>query len=352
MTFNFRYLLTFTLLLILVSVNAASTEIEILEIPTASEITVELAVSEIVNEGEMISFSYELSSNKETTVSFIPHIKCNSGPGDFLNEETATITPSEPYSGAHTFVKVNYKEFENGMCVAYIYILEPEEETFSETFEIKVADYLHAETDTYAPDETGNKRVFLVGETAEVRSEATTNTYAEAAITYTTTVSNNGSIVGTFTGKTFTLLLSETGYYEVRVIASANSFMLDEAVTRFTVVKEHAIPTSVNTICNYNMTCEPNSGENSGNCVMDCPLAQPVISEDPFTKDLTPEPKPAPVIPTTRKTTSIGAVLGSAMCIFDDACTSVLNFGIIAAAIAIIIGIMFLKIRKNKGALK
>ena len=312
---------------------------------SASAINVEITVPEIVNEGEMISFSYEISSEINKTVKFIPHIDCSSGVDDFMNEETAEITPENPHTGTHSLVELNYKYFENGYCTAYIYILEPAEETFSETFEIKVADHLDAETDSYAPGKTVNKRVFYVGEIAEIRNSATTNTHEEAEFSFETTVLNNGTLVGTFNTETFILTLTEPGYYEVRVTATADNFMPDEAVTRFTVVRKPARAEEVQMICNYNRRCEPETGETSGNCALDCPLEEPVVADDPITANLTAESETA--VPNV---TPNATPFGRAFCLFDDVCVGTFNFSLFVTVFGIILvagAIILIKKRRS-----
>lgn len=380
MTLSFRYLLTFTMLLILVSVNVTSAESGISEISTANEITAELSVPEIVNEGEMISFTYEISSNKDTTVRFISHIDCATGIDDFLNEETIELTAGTPYIGSHNLVTLSYEYFENGYCTAYIYLLEPEQ-AFSETFEIKVADHLDADTDSYAPRERWNKRVFRVGEVAEIRNKATTNTYENAVISFETTISNNGTPVGTYNTKNITLNLTEPGYYEVRVTATAGGFMLDKAVTRFTVVQNVPIAKTLQFICNSNGRCDSEIGETSGNCAWDCPSNVQLIADDPITAKLgieqiieptpitqplpipeptlepTPEPTIEPIlepIPESKPLVSqeatvspFGMSLGRAVCVFDGICATPINFAVFAIAIAVILGVAFLKFKKG-----
>ena len=304
---------------------------------SVSALQVELTVPDVVDEGEMISFNYALSSETAETITFIPHIDCATGADDYLNEKSVELEANETYTGAHSLVELSYKYFEDGFCTAYIYVTSPEQETFSETFEIKVALHLDATTDSYAPNETRNKKVFLVGETAQIRNKATTNNYENAQITFTSEVKLNGKPVATFTEETFESELLYAGSYEIRVTASAPDHKPALAVTRFTVAEKHVTPKHVEYSCNLDGECQSEEGETIEFCPEDClPHTEVIVSDNIESESISGIPVQ-------------GGTVGSAYCLFDGVCIGNTNFGIfVVLVISIFAGFLFLRKKKVK----
>ncbi|MFH1172649.1 MAG: hypothetical protein ABIH55_01260 [Nanoarchaeota archaeon] len=252
----------------------------------ASAYEININVPSAVNEGEMISFSYTISSNIEETIKFYPLIDCfDSGPDDFLTEETITVNPDNSYTSTHSLVEVNYEWFDNGQCIASINIINPTQETFSESFQVKVADHIEAKTRTYNQDSRSDK-VFLVGDIIIIQTEASANPDAKNElfdVRYTSTITSEQGFSQTFEGEAHTMILTEPGSYEVWVTSTSPGFMEDRSPARFVAVSEHVVPDPVRVICNFDLICDSMRRETSSNCPSDCPLTEPVITYDPIT---------------------------------------------------------------------
>ena len=62
----------------------------------------------------------------------------------------------------------------------------------------------------------------------------------------------------------------KVGTYTLSIAASKQGFRPAQAATQFAVIHEHAETVEEKLICNHNLFCEPDRGENYENCPQDC----------------------------------------------------------------------------------
>ncbi len=232
-------------------------------------IGVDITVKPSFADGEKMFFDYSISSDKDETITFYPHILCPEGPIAFIEEKTIELKKEVSFSETYEDITVN-DWVEPQKCTAYIKVLSPEKQKFEKTFEIITNPSMEARIITCRDPKCNNPtKVFEKGEKAYVKV-IVKNKKGREIIEPTIKgehIKPIKSIAVPFNTKTTSLTSEVTGTHEIKTTISKEGFKTKSISTQFGVM-EKRIRLPVISECNPNKVCE--GKENAQNCPQDC----------------------------------------------------------------------------------
>lgn len=232
-------------------------------------ISVDITVKPSFIEGETTNFNYSITSDKDETITYYPHILCPEGPIAFIEEKTIDLEKGIAFSETYYDITIN-EWVEPQECSAYIQLLSPEKQKYEKSFEVITDPSMEARIIT-CRDEACNhpSKVFEKGEkvyTKIIAGDKEGNEIDDAMIKGEHIKPITKKVIPIKT-KTTTLTTEEKGTHEIKATISKEGFKTKDVSTQFGVI-EKRIRLPVISECNPNGYCEGN--ENPQNCPQDC----------------------------------------------------------------------------------
>ncbi len=186
---------------------------------------------------EKINFKYEIASDNNQEISFIPYVTCPTAPLKPMEKMTATISPEKPYLGTYDYLTV--KEFiKPQTCTAYVEITSPVQLREEKAFKIETLPALDFEINTCKNAECNEKtKIFKKGETVYLDiNSSITNPRIDANLELPDKTTKQILLPYSFKAE-------QPGTYNLTVTASKEGYRPTEQSIQFGVIeKEPEIP--------------------------------------------------------------------------------------------------------------
>lgn len=226
--------------------------------PASAAVSLEINIDKSFKEGDAVTFSYSLISDKTEEVNYSLGIDCPDAPIPLIQMNSATLNKGETYSGTYTAMTVS-SETEPQECKAIIGTVENSAEKI---FEIKTKPSFLFNINTCRDSGCTEKtKVFVKGENiyfaidSEVENPSVDIMMAlpdksKQKITLPDSISAN-----------------QLGIYEIKITGSKEGYKTKDKTEQFAVIdKEPKIKSA--SVCDGDGTCS--KSENAGNCPSDC----------------------------------------------------------------------------------
>jgi len=146
---------------------------------------VDIGVKSIFYNGDMIDFSYSFISQQNESIKYVASVNCEGAPEALLERQEINLKENELFVGKYVYDIVN-EDMKSGNCLASIFILEPYEVEFTESFEINTLfDFDFTLLFCKDPSCIEKSKVFVIGEEIYLDySSATENIEIETILVF------------------------------------------------------------------------------------------------------------------------------------------------------------------------
>ena len=195
---------------------------------------VNIDIKSSFTEGETVKFDYTINSDKDQTITYLPHVICPNAPVAFLQEKTIDLKVNQPYIDNYKDITID-KFIEPQTCTAYIQIISPEKQLIEKNFTISTSPSFSFNIKTCKDQSCAEKsKVFLKDESIYINYDSEVqNPTIRAVLLYPNEIQKELTIPTLITA-------DQIGTYELKVIASKENYKTIEKITQFGVIKEQA----------------------------------------------------------------------------------------------------------------
>lgn len=240
--------------LILISLNLCLAQ-------TKLDIGIKINAKDIFQVNDTLNFTYALTSNQDTEITYTPYISCELAPQPFLEEKVISLKANTPYQGEYSSIKVS-DDFEPQSCVAFIRISSPMEKREEKEFKIEAIPSLEFNLN-YCKDSACEEKtkVFILNdviylnyisevENPEITAKLIYPDKTEKQITLPTSIK-----------------AEQAGNYELEITANKEGYKTTNKNDMFGVIAEQPQIKSAS-VCAVDGKCA--GQENKQNCPQDC----------------------------------------------------------------------------------
>jgi len=232
----------------------------ILIISTVSATDIKINVKGSFTKGEMISFSYSITSAEDEDIVYVASVDCPGALQALLVPVTASLDANKPFRGTYNFMRVD-DTFEPGLCEAKVSIIDYYQQSASQSFRVVIEPsfplFLKTCSDAACSDV---KSVFVAGDTVYIDFDSS------ILPTVTASLKKPDNMKMQLTLPT-SIAADQIGVYELKTTAVKKDYKKIEKSLEFAVISEKANIASESS-CNANKVCDAN--ENPQSCPQDC----------------------------------------------------------------------------------
>jgi len=250
-----KRILAFAILIVLLAAAVQATDIKI-------------NVKGSFTKGEMISFSYSITSAEDEDIVYVASVDCPGGMQALLEPVSASLDANKPFRGTYNFMAVD-DSFEPGLCEAKVSIIDYYQQSASQSFRVVIEPSFPLLLKTCSDVEcTDVKSVFVKGETIYIGFDSS----IEPTITASLKKPDNTKMQLTLP---ISITADQIGVYELKTTAVKKDYKKIEKSLEFAVIAENADIRSESS-CNADKVCDAN--ENPQSCPQDCKKAKTALS--------------------------------------------------------------------------
>jgi len=200
----------------------------------SASLIIEIDIKPSFIEGEKVTFDYTITSDKDQTITYLPHVSCPNAPIAFLEEKIIELKANQPYIESYRDIIID-KYIEPQTCKAYIQITSPEKQLIEKNFTISTSPSFEFNLLTCKDQSCAEKsKIFLKDELIYIDYESEVqNPTIRTALLYPNEIQKELTIPTSVTA-------DQIGTYELKVTASKKSYKTIEKTTQFGVIKEQA----------------------------------------------------------------------------------------------------------------
>ncbi len=228
-----------------------------------SNLKIDISVKPEVYVSDLDFFSYNITSNESTFITYVPSISCPTAPVPLIDYIESTVSRSEPIIEDYRNFQV-LPSFEPQVCEARVEIFSPINIVEKRTFEIKTKPSFSFNVKTCKDSncEISNS-VFSLGEDVFIDFVSqVSNPEISAILTYPDKTTKQISLPAKINA-------DQIGTYSLEVTATKEDYKTITDNIQFGVIEEEAEIVS-RSVCNSNNICEINNGENAQTCPQEC----------------------------------------------------------------------------------
>ncbi|MEA2064894.1 MAG: hypothetical protein U9O66_01175 [Patescibacteria group bacterium] len=237
---------------------------------TNADIDIKIKVKDTFQINDTLNFTYTLTSNQDTEITYTPYISCEQAPQPFLEEKKISLKANIPYQDKYLSIKVE-DNLEPQACTAFIQISNPIEKKIEKEFKIETTPSFQFSLQCCKDQSCAEKtKVFVLDSTIYLDYTSEIDSLEISA----------NLIYPDKKAKQITLPTSikaeQVGNYELEVIAKKDGYKTVAKKDMFGIIGEQVKIKSAS-ICNADGVCS--GQENEQNCPQDCVKVKQTIDK-------------------------------------------------------------------------
>lgn len=237
---------------------------------TNSDIDIKINAKEVFKINDTLDFTYTLTSNQDSEITYTPYISCQMAPQAFLEEKEISLKADISYQDKYSSITVD-DNLEPQTCTAFIQILSPIEKKIEKEFKIETSPSFDFNLN-YCKDQSCKEKtkVFILNDNIYLSySSAVEGLKITAKLIYPDKTEKQ-IILPT------QIKAEQIGNYELEVIAEKDGYKTVTKKDMFGVIGEQVEIKSAS-ICNADGKCS--NQENEQNCPQDCVKIEQTVNK-------------------------------------------------------------------------
>ena len=213
----------------------------VLPVVARADLDVLIIVDSFFVRGDIISFRYTITSTEDIEIIYTPYVDCPKASKPLMNYKTASLQKDVPLADTYEYVRVT-ESMEPQTCTAFIQLRDPYEQKFERVFEIEALPSIElriltckdVSCNTESKTFVKNSKIYLS------YSSNISDISTEASLTLPDKTIQRPNVPGS-------IKASQTGTYELQVMASKAGYKSTAKTVQFGTVESHANVKSADT---------------------------------------------------------------------------------------------------------